>query len=118
VIPLAEALLAFAIESGPAIFDRIANVGTWAVLGCRVDVRSTAGGDGREIHARIQRESYIAVLRAVKTEEAVNDARRNAETNGITNATFLAGKWQMVLPQGLSEKTVAGNKIVCIVDQP
>jgi tRNA (uracil-5-)-methyltransferase len=218
VIPLAEALLAFVIESGRPIFDRIANVGTWkfvlirttevgqallavstfdplpeetverftrvfgekvtslyyvqskAIEGWGKDrvVRHLSGPEfiverlrglefdispmsffqcntsGAELLfskieevAGVDAETVLidcccgtgviglAMARNVKEvvgidieEEAINDAKRNAEKNGIANATFLVGKAQIVLPQVLSEKTVEGSKIVCIVDPP
>jgi tRNA (uracil-5-)-methyltransferase len=191
VIPLAEALLAFVIESGRPVFDRIANVGTWKFVLVRTTevgqslvavstfpatverfivervlcaVKSDRGmGKGSSsapsersgIHcgtasrigvryiskieevAGVDAETVLvdcccgtgviglAMARNVKEvvgidieEEAINDAKRNAEKNGIANATFLVGKAQMVLPEVLSEKTIDGNKIVCIVDPP
>jgi tRNA (uracil-5-)-methyltransferase len=51
-------------------------------------------------------------------EEAIADAKRNAEKNGIANASFIAGKAEEVLPQVLATKAGEGAKIVCVVDPP
>lgn len=51
-------------------------------------------------------------------EAAIIDARKNAEKNGITNATFIAGKAEDVLGDVLKDYEARGEKIVCIVDPP
>jgi tRNA (uracil-5-)-methyltransferase len=51
-------------------------------------------------------------------EEAIINARRNAQINGITNATFITGKAEVDLAPVLVERAAAGGKIVCVVDPP
>lgn len=48
--------------------------------------------------------------------EAINDAKKNAEINGIKNAEFLVGKSEEVIPQLYEEKGVKAEVIV--VDPP
>ena len=48
--------------------------------------------------------------------EAIEDARRNAQLNGIENAEFYVGKSEEVLPKKLAEKNVKADVIV--VDPP
>lgn len=55
-------------------------------------------------------------------ESAVEDARRNAEKNGITNCTFVAGKAEdeldPLIKQIDAQEGSESNKIVAILDPP
>lgn len=55
-------------------------------------------------------------------ESAVEDARRNAERNGITNCVFVAGKAEEELDNLIkqidSEEGAKDSKIVAILDPP
>lgn len=48
--------------------------------------------------------------------QAVEDARKNADANGISNATFFAGKAEEVLPEKFAHEGIPGDVIV--VDPP
>ena len=50
-------------------------------------------------------------------EEAVRDAERNSKDNGISNATFVAGKAEDQLAQ-LVERVTDGDKVVAVLDPP
>src|SRR5699024_8714291 len=45
-------------------------------------------------------------------EPAIEDARRNAQANGITNAQFFVGKAEEVLPEQYRTKQVKADVIV------
>lgn len=49
-------------------------------------------------------------------EEAIEDAKKNAALNGITNAEFLVGKAEEVIPRLFNEKGISADVIV--VDPP
>ncbi|WP_018130814.1 23S rRNA (uracil(1939)-C(5))-methyltransferase RlmD [Effusibacillus pohliae] len=49
-------------------------------------------------------------------EEAIEDAQRNAELNGIMNAEFLAGEAEQVIPQLYAERGLRAD--VVVVDPP
>ena len=52
--------------------------------------------------------------------EAIEDAKKNAECNGIDNATFICGKAEVVLPE-FYEKSEGGDALhpdVIVVDPP
>jgi tRNA/tmRNA/rRNA uracil-C5-methylase (TrmA/RlmC/RlmD family) len=51
-------------------------------------------------------------------EEAIANARRNAELNGIANAIFIVSKAETELRSLLVEKAAADDKIVCVFDPP
>ena len=54
-------------------------------------------------------------------EQAIDDARKNAKRNGITNARFFVGKAEEVLPEFYMENDVDGEMLhpdVIVVDPP
>jgi len=51
-------------------------------------------------------------------EEAINDARENAQLNGICNATFITGKVETEINTILSRMNTAERNIVAIVNPP
>jgi len=51
-------------------------------------------------------------------EEAVEDAKVNAQLNGITDAEFLCGKAEDVLPKHFERSVGGRGEVVGIVDPP
>ena len=51
-------------------------------------------------------------------EEAVNDARFNAQSNGFSNAVFVAGKAEATLQRMLDSEVGVTDSVVAIVDPP
>ncbi|OHT01989.1 tRNA (uracil(54)-C(5))-methyltransferase like protein [Tritrichomonas foetus] len=67
----------------------------------------------------------LSLARKVKTligvdieEQAIFDARRNAEKNGILNAEFIAAKAEDALPEIIQRFSGTGSKIIAICDPP
>eukprot|EP00201_Polytomella_parva_P021685 CAMPEP_0175047974 /NCGR_PEP_ID=MMETSP0052_2-20121109/5909_1 /TAXON_ID=51329 ORGANISM="Polytomella parva, Strain SAG 63-3" /NCGR_SAMPLE_ID=MMETSP0052_2 /ASSEMBLY_ACC=CAM_ASM_000194 /LENGTH=735 /DNA_ID=CAMNT_0016311941 /DNA_START=3 /DNA_END=2211 /DNA_ORIENTATION=+ len=52
------------------------------------------------------------------TSSAIQDAKVNAELNGVQNAEFLTGKAEVVLPEVLAKQAASYENIVAIVDPP
>lgn len=51
-------------------------------------------------------------------EQAVEDAKRNAERNGITNTEYIADKAENAMPLILEKYAVNGQRVVAICDPP
>jgi 23S rRNA (uracil-5-)-methyltransferase RumA len=51
-------------------------------------------------------------------EAAIENAKKNAEKNGITNAEFIAERAEKVLPEILDNCQKEGSRVVVIVDPP
>lgn len=52
------------------------------------------------------------------SEQAIADAQRNAEKNGITNTEYMAAKAEDAIPEILEKYAVDGQKVVAICDPP
>lgn len=51
-------------------------------------------------------------------EQAIADARRNAEKNGLTNTEYILAGAEVAVPEILPKYAVDGQKVVAIVDPP
>ena len=75
-----------------------------------IDAYSGIGTIGLSVADRVK---YVYGMETI--ESAVEDAKYNAEKNGITNATYLVGKAEKVMPQWAREEV---NPTVIFVDPP
>jgi len=103
----------FQVNSGGAelLYKTVGDIAGLTDKTSLVDVCCGTGTIGLCLADRVKNVVGVEMV-----SEAVRDAQKNAESNGVTNCTFYCGKAEDILPNILRD--VDNKKIVAIVDPP
>ena len=117
-------------QISPLSFYQVNPVQTEKLYGLALEYADLKGGETVwDLYCGIGTISLFLAQKAGKVygveivPQAIEDARRNAEINGITNAEFFVGKAEKVLPEyyersGQEENGKSGRADVIVVDPP